>query len=113
MRTDAPIQKTLGAIGLCAKARALVIGTPMICEALRGRKKPLVVLSASDNSPNTAKKLSDKCAYAGVELTVIDADGVTLGAAVGKHGHVAAVAVTDENLYRLVVGTLQRKTNAD
>ena len=113
MRIDAPIQKTLGAIGLCAKARALVIGTPMVCEALRGRKKPLVVLSASDNSENTAKKLSDKCAYAGVELVVIDAVGVTLGAAVGKRAHVAAVAVTDENLYRLVSGTLKRNTNAD
>ena len=113
MRTDAPVARLLGAIGLCAKARALVIGTPMICEAMRGRKKPLIVLSASDNSENTAKKLSDKCAYFGVRLAVTDIDGDTLGSAVGKSGRVAAVAVTDENLCRLVVGTLQQKSTAD
>ncbi len=112
MKADTPIQKTLSALGICAKARALVIGTPMVCESLRGAKKPLAVLAACDNSENTAKKLSDKCTYWGVPLSVIDADGDTLAAAIGKQSRVAAVAITDENLYRLVRGTLQNKTEA-
>ncbi len=99
--------KTLLALGLCAKARKLIFGTPMICEALRGKGKPVLVISASDNSPNTAKRLADKCAHYGTELLTLDADGERLAAAVGKKGKIAAVAITDENLSRLVRNTLQ------
>lgn len=98
---------TLRSLGLCAKARKLVCGTPMICEALRGRGKPFLVLSASDNSENTQKKLSDKCAYYGVRLVVLSVGGEELSRAVGKQSRVAAVAVTDENLCRLVESTLK------
>jgi len=96
------MEKTLRALGLCAKARALVCGTPMVCEALRAPKKPRLVLCASDNSENTDKRLSDKCAYYEVKRIVLEADGETLAAAIGKKSRVAAVAVTDENLCRLV-----------
>lgn len=100
-------QKTLGALGLCAKARKLICGTPMICEALRGRGKPFLVLAASDNSENTQKKLTDKCTHYGVPLVVLKADGDELSRAVGKQSRVAAVAVTDENLCRLVEGAME------
>lgn len=99
---------TLRALGLCAKARRLICGTPMICEALRGREKPRLVLSAFDNSENTQKKLSDKCAYYGVRLVSLSVGGEELSRAVGKQSRVAAVAVTDENLCRLVENTLER-----
>lgn len=107
MPNERSSQKLLGALGLCAKARALVYGTPMICEALRGKNKPLIVIAASDNSPNTAKKLRDKCTFYRVRLEVINTDGEALAASVGKKSHVAAVAVTDENLCRLVVTSLE------
>ncbi len=99
------VMGTLRALGLCAKARKLICGTPMICEALRGRVKPYLVLSACDNSENTQKKLTDKCAYYGVRLWVLSVGGEELARAVGKHSRVAAVAVTDENLCRLVENT--------
>lgn len=102
MENKPVMKKTLRALGLCAKARALVCGTPMVCEALRGKKKPLLVLCASDNSENTDKRLSDKCTYYEVEKTVLEAGGEELAAAIGKKSRVAAVAVTDENLCRLV-----------
>ena len=38
---------TLRALGLCAKAGRLVCGTALICEALRGRNRPLLVLEDS------------------------------------------------------------------
>ena len=84
----------------------------MICDTLKaGKQKIYLVLGASDNSENTAKRLSDRCAYYGVPLTVLDTDGTSLARAVGKSGHVAAVALTDENLYRLVENTLTLKEN--
>lgn len=108
MQNERSTEKTLRALGLCAKARRLICGTPMICDALRGAKKPLLVISASDNADNTSKKLTDKCTFYGVRLVTIEADGDTLAASVGKKSRVAAVAVTDENLCRLVENTLEQ-----
>ena len=101
-------EKTLQALGLCAKARKLICGTPLICDALKAdAKKVFLVVSASDNSENTAKRLRDRCAYYGVQLFLLDVDGAMLSQALGKSGRVAAAAVTDEHLSRLVLGTLQ------
>ena len=74
----------------------------MVCEALRAKQKPELVVEASKNSPNTSKRIADKCAFYGVELVQIEADGEALARAVGKSGWVAAVAITDPNLCRLV-----------
>ena len=102
-------QKTLNALGLCARARKLITGTPMVCESLRGAKKPFLVLCAADNSENTAKKLNDKCSFYGVPIVILNATGTSLADAVGKKGRqVAAVAVTDESLCRLVNTSLER-----
>ena len=58
----------LGIVGMCRAAGKAVIGTPMICEYLRGRAKKrdcgkgevdVIVLEASDTSENTHKKISD------------------------------------------------------
>ena len=101
MSAPAKEDKLLSTLGLCARARKLVMGTPMVCEALRSRKPPvLAVLEASDTSDNTHKKLADKCAYYQVPLYRLTADTARLGKAIGKTGAVAAVGLTDENLYR-------------
>ena len=65
MSAPTPKDKLLSTVGLCARARKLVMGTPMVCEALRkgGKYPPLAVLEASDTSDNTHAKLSSKCAY--------------------------------------------------
>lgn len=98
--------EALRALGLCRRAGALVCGTPMICTALRsGKNRPEIVVAANDISEGTRKKLSDKCAYYETPLVTVDADGETLAAAVGKSGFLAAVAVTDKNLARLVTKT--------
>ena len=108
MSRDAMQDKTLRALGLCAKARRLIFGTPMVCEALKAQRETIyLVLSPCDNSENTAKRLSDRCSFYGVRLVVLNTDGETLARAVGKHAHVAALAITDENLYRLVENTMK------
>ena len=102
-----PEEKLLSTLGLCARARKLVMGTPMVCEAVRDPKAPVVaVLEASDTSDNTHKRLSDKCAFYGVPLYRIAADTSRLGRAVGKTGAVAAVGITDENLYKALADKL-------
>lgn len=92
----------LRALGLCAKARGLIFGVPMICDALAGKHPPYLVLSAGDNAKNSAKRLRDKCAFYSVRLAICDISGEELAHAVGKTGQLAAVAVTDANLCRLV-----------
>ena len=73
-------EKLLSTLGLCARARKLVMGTPMICEALRtppkgGGKAPvLAVVEASDTSENTHRKLLSKCTYYRVPHYRISAD---------------------------------------
>ena len=40
-----PGEKLLSTLGLCARARKLITGTPMVCEALRqGGKAPVLAV---------------------------------------------------------------------
>ena len=96
--------RLLSALGLCARARKLIYGVPMICEALRkgGKSAPILVLETSDTSENTHKKISDKCSYYNTRLVRLSSTGAELAAALGKTSSLAAVAVTDENICRLV-----------
>ena len=108
-RSLTPEDKLLSTLGLCARARKLVMGTPMVCEALRDKKSPVIaVLEASDTSANTHKKLSDKCGFYNVPLYRLAADTASLGRAVGKTGAVAAVGVTDANLYNALAKHLPK-----
>jgi ribosomal protein L7Ae-like RNA K-turn-binding protein len=91
----------LGVIGLCRGAGRAVIGTPMVCEALRGGAREAIVIEASDTSENTHKRITDKCAYYKVRHVRIESDSLTLGAAVGKSA-VAAVMINDAGFCRAV-----------
>ena len=94
--------RILNSLGLCAKAGKLIFGAPMIIEAMQKGKRIYLVLEAGDTSDNTHKKITDKCNFYGVEKIRIEADGGTLGATVGKTSVLAAVAITDEGLYKMV-----------
>ena len=102
--------RALRLLGLAARARAIVIGTPLICTALsQGAKgkKPLAVLCAADCSPNTQKRLSDRTAFYGVRLTALPLTCAQLAHAIGKkEALVAAVGVTDENLAAAILAAL-------
>lgn len=104
--------KLLLSLGLCARAGALIYGTPMVCEAMRtgGKKKPLIVLETADTSDNTHKRLTDKCTHYGVRHVRLPYTGGTLAAALGKSASLAAVAVCDESFCRMLeipLGELQ------
>ena len=101
---DAKRERLLSNLGLCVRAGKVVFGVPMICEAMRkgGASSPRVVFEASDTSENTSKKLSDKCEFYGVKRIKIDCDCETLARSLGKTGALAAVALTDENMFGMV-----------
>ena len=101
--------KLLSSLGLCARARALIIGTPMVIEALRksGADKPRLVLEAADTSENTHKRIADKCSYYKVRHVRLAFSSAELSDAVGKSSSVAAVAVSDENFYKLLEKHIQ------
>ena len=97
-------EKLLSTLGLCARARKLVVGTPMVCEALRpSRGTPvLAVLEAADTSENTHRKLVSKCTYYRVPLYRMAVDTARLAHAIGKTGAVAAGGITDVSLLKAV-----------
>ena len=97
-------KRLLSSLGLCAKAGKIIFGVPMICEALRktGDAKPVLVIEASDTSDGTHKKIADKTAFYGVRTVRIDCDGATLALALGKTSSLAAVAIKDKDMCKLV-----------
>ena len=97
-------KKILSSLGLCAKAGKLIYGVPMICEALRkgGASKPALVIESSDTSDGTHKKIADKTAFYQVRLVRIDCDGATLASALGKTASLAAVAIKDKDMCKIV-----------
>jgi ribosomal protein L7Ae-like RNA K-turn-binding protein len=103
------ITAVLSALGLCAKAGKLICGTPLICEALKAKKQIFLVVETSDNSENTQKRLRDRCAFYGVTKHRLNVDGETLARALGKNSRTSAVAITDEQLCRLVLGKLKEE----
>ncbi|MBQ9162581.1 MAG: ribosomal L7Ae/L30e/S12e/Gadd45 family protein [Clostridia bacterium] len=111
-------KKLLSTLGLCARARKLVIGTPMVCERLRSdseragtEQRVYAVIEASDTSDNTHAKLTSKCNFYGVPHYRLDIGAVELAHAVGKTGATAAVGILDSQLMRAVAVHLPSDEN--
>lgn len=102
MSEKADTASLLRALGLCAKAGKLIIGTQQICAALHQGKPVFLVIEANDTSASTHKKLTDKCTFYHKGIKQVQADTITLAASVGHSGELAAVGITDQNLARLV-----------
>ena len=74
----------------------------MVIESVRDvARAPKLVIEAADTSENTHKRICDKCSYYGVKHIRLNAGTEILSDAVGKSSSVAAVAVSDENFYKL------------
>ncbi len=87
----------LGALGLCRKAGKLVMGFDAVAESVM-KGKAVLVLTAQDLSPRTARKTREFCEgilhVQSMPLTQEQLCAVT-------HKPVGVYAVTDENLARL------------
>ena len=84
-------------LGLCRRAGKLVIGTPLVLEAVRKGKASLVLLAA-DVSENTEKKITPLCAHRGVPAKKCALTKTEIAKAIGKENEVGAVAVGQEFL---------------
>ena len=96
--------KILLSLGLCARAGKIIFGVPMICDAMRkgAKNAPVLIIEAADTSEGTHKKIADKTAFYGVKTVRIDCDGATLASALGKTSSLAAVAITDKEMCKIV-----------
>lgn len=90
------MKKFLLMLGLCKKAGALIIGTPLVTDSLpKGKVK--AVLLASDASANTEKRVTDKCTFYKTTLIKASLSSVGIADAIGKSGAVCTLGITDEN----------------
>ena len=98
------LKKLLSSLGLCAKAGKIIFGVPMICEALKSGKGgvPVLIIEASDTSEGTHKRIVDKSSFYQVKTVRIDCDGATLASALGKTSSLAAVAIKDKEMCKIV-----------
>lgn len=94
-------------IGLCSRARALVCGTPLACDAVR-QGKALMLLYACDASANTKKKVTNCAAYYGVKAHEISLGTHELGKYTGKSSAVSCVAITDNNFVIAIDNMISR-----
>ena len=93
---NTPKERLLGMLGLCIRARRAVCGTVNVCEALKAGKA-LLVVTASDNSAATEKRLFDRAGYYKAKIIKTALTSAEIGAATGK-SLVAAMAITDASM---------------
>lgn len=79
-------------LGLANRARKIISGEELVVKEIRSSRAALVLLSA-DASPNTTKKVTDKCKSYQIPYRMVD-DRFVLGQAIGKEARVV-VAVLD------------------
>jgi ribosomal protein L7Ae-like RNA K-turn-binding protein len=113
--TDKALSQLLGFIGLCRRAGKTVLGTPMVCEELAKKKKPDLVLYSEGASDATKKRIRSKCSFYGVDALPLPVPTGELAHLLGKHGDLAALAVTDAgfaNAIRDKIAALAATTNS-
>ena len=85
-------------LGFARRAGKTVIGTELICRAMknRGENRIRLVIISDKASDATRKKLAVKSEFYGIEYIEVGMDGESLGHLLGKSFSPAAVAVTDD-----------------
>jgi ribosomal protein L7Ae-like RNA K-turn-binding protein len=89
------IQRIKGMLGFARRAGKTVIGFDLSARAL-ARGEARLLLTASDASDATKKRVGTKCEFYRTESVTVDISGEELGALLGKSGAVMVVAVTDK-----------------
>lgn len=99
-QTNRAINKLLSSIGLARKAGKVLLGADVVCDAAKGGKVKLILVSEGA-SENTKRRIRECSETAKVKMTVVEAETEALGAAVGKRP-LACVGITDENFVKLI-----------
>lgn len=85
-----------GMLGFAMRAGKVTIGTDAVCSALGSKKKPKLVVIASDVSDSTRKKIFTKCEFYKVKAVQINIGADELGDLLGKTYSPATAGITDE-----------------
>ena len=101
--------KFLSMLGLSKRAGSLITGTDLVTKALPSGKVKLVIY-AQNSSPNTEKKITDKCKFYGVECIKASYTSDELSHAVGKLSSVCALGVTDGNFSKELFSLISKET---
>ena len=110
----APVtERFFGMLGLCRRAGKTVLGTEMICKQMREKKKPVLVLIASDVSENTRSKLISKSIFYSIPYIQISVGGEDLADRLGKTGFLAAAAITDQRFADEIANSCKRRESSD
>ena len=99
--------KVLAMLGLAAKAGKVQSGEYQTEHAVKSRKAYLVVV-AEDASENTKKMCKDMCSFYKTKL-IFYGSKESLGHSIGRE-YRASLAITDQNLARLVLKKLEQTT---
>ena len=103
--------RVLSAIGLARRAGKTVSGGELVTEAIRSHKA-LLVIAATDISPNSRKKIVGACEFHGVEY-IEYAAMEELSGAQGMKKLICSTAVTDENFKKLIMQQYKAATQND
>ncbi len=93
-------ERFTGMLGLARRAGKTVLGTDMICEKMRAKSKPVLVLVSHTASDATRERLMKKSSFYNIPCHVVSITTEQLGQLMGKAGALAAVALTDAGFAR-------------
>lgn len=98
------LDRALGMLGLAKRAGYLVCGTDAVISSVTSKKKPALVVCASDASDRTKKQLTNKCATYEVAYMEIPCDKDVLARSVGKKdSRISAAAVCDRRMAEKII----------
>ena len=100
------MSKLQGALGLAAKAGAVVAGFQAVCDAVKGGRVGLVLVSSA-MSLNSAEKVERVCVSCNVECIKVDIDD--MGAAIGRSNKLV-VGITNKNFVNMINGVYRGGT---
>ncbi|WP_079910228.1 YlxQ family RNA-binding protein [Paenibacillus sp. 32352] len=97
-------------LGLAMRAGKVITGEDAVIDAVRKGEAKMVIV-AEDSSPNTLKKVNDKCSTYQVPLHQYGSRE-QLGASIGKETRVV-LAITDAGFAKMLKKSLENRTEVD
>ena len=97
--------KFLSFLGLCRRAGQVIIGTPLVTNALPSGKVRIVFYT-TDASNNTEKRITDKCKFYNVKCIRLEIPSSEIGKMVGMKTNVCVLGVTDDNFSKQLLSLI-------
>ncbi|MBE1446445.1 YlxQ family RNA-binding protein [Paenibacillus sp. OAS669] len=97
-------------LGLAMRAGKVITGEDAVIDAVRKGEAKMVIV-AEDSSPNTLKKVNDKCSTYQVPIHQYGSRE-QLGASIGKETRVV-LAITDAGFAKMLKKSLENRTEVD